>query len=514
MPFHSPFPSVDVPDIGVTDHVLGAVLPADENRCAVVDGDTRLSYGQLNRAVDDFARRVADEFDTGDVIALIGPNSAQWVVAYLGSLAAGLVVTPLNALATGDEIAKQVTASRAVLMMFDNAVANTAFAGAKAAGLHDGVVRSLDNVVLETDTSASAFVSRRGDLAVLPYSSGTTGAPKGVMLSHRNLVANLCQLDECLAVTTDSVVLGLLPFSHIYGMTVVLNLALRRRASIVIMRSFDVDSLLSLIETHRLTHLPVAPPVMVALAKSPNVSNMDVSSVQLVLSGAAPLDASLAQVVEGRLGCSVRQAYGMTEMSPVSHIAALGTPEVPARSVGLTVANMSCKLIDPVTGTEYETPTTGVSPAGELWCKGPNVMIGYFDNPVATAEALDDDGYLHTGDIATIDSKGFVAIVDRLKELIKYKGYQVAPAELEGLLLEHESILDAAVVGRSLGNGDEAPHAFIVRTPDADLTESAVIDYVQHNVAPYKKIRGVTFIDSIPKTASGKILRRDLRMQL
>jgi 4-coumarate--CoA ligase len=489
------------------------VLPTDDELCAIVDGDTRLSYGQLRRAVEHFARILSEEFDAGDVVALIGANSAQWVVAYLGSLAAGLVVTPLNTLATEAEVAKQVTASRAVLMIFDSTVETVAANGAKAAGLDDDAVRALDDVALEVNTPAQ-FTSRRGDLAVLPYSSGTTGPPKGVMLSHRSLVANLCQLDESLGVTADSVVLGLLPFSHIYGMTVVLNLALRRRASVVIMRSFDVDSLLALIGSQSLTHLPVAPPVMVALAKSPKLPSVDVSSVQLVLSGAAPLDAMLAHAVESRLGCSVRQAYGMTEMSPVSHIAAVDIPNVPARSVGLTVANMSCKLIDTVSGVEYERPTVGVSPAGELWCKGPNVMVGYLDNPTATAEVLDEYGYLHTGDIATIDSEGFVTIVDRMKELIKYKGYQVAPAELEGVLLEHEFIQDAAVVGRSLGNGDEAPHAFIVRTVDADLTESAVADYVAHNVAPYKKIRGVTFVDTIPKTASGKILRRELRARL
>ncbi|TSD50028.1 4-coumarate--CoA ligase family protein [Rhodococcus sp. KBS0724] len=517
MPFNSPFTSVTIPDVGLASYVLDDLSPQDEGRRAVVDYDSGdvLTYGQLTQAVDAFADAVAGELCPGEVVALIGPNSARWVVAYLGCLRAGIVVTPLNTLATVDEIAKQITGSAAALVYCDASTATVARSGAEISGLANNSVRELSGVSLYPDESIHAPVRLVSDpgshLAVVPYSSGTTGVPKGVMLSHRNLVANLCQLDDSLDVTTDSVVVGLLPFSHIYGMSVVLNLSLRRRATIVTMRSFSLESLLAVIQTERATHLPVAPPVMVALAKAPSVSDFDISSVQVVLSGAAPLDAVLAKTVEDRLGCAVRQAYGMTEMSPVSHIAPLSVAAIPAESVGLTVANMTCKLVDPANGVEYDIPSSGVSLPGELWCKGPNIMLGYLNNSAATADTLDSNGYLHTGDIAVVDSAGAITIVDRLKELIKYKGYQVAPAELEGILLTHEMIVDAAVVGQPLGNGDEAPHAFVVRAVGSGLSESAVVAHVEERVAPYKKVRRVTFVDTIPKSASGKILRRSLR---
>ncbi len=223
---------------------------------------------------------------------------------------------------------------------------------------------------------------------------------------------------------------------------------------------------------------------MVALAKHPSVADYDTSSVKLVLCGAAPLDASLAAAVEDRLGCAVRQAYGMTEMSPVSHIAPLNDDTIAPQSVGFTVANMMCTLIDPGTGNEVPLPESGISAPGELCCAGPNVMLGYLENPSATADAIDDGGFLHTGDLAVVDETGAITIVDRLEELIKYKGYQVAPAELEGILLEHNEINDAAVIGDPMENGDEAPHAFVVRAENSYITEVDIIDHVGQRVAP------------------------------
>ena len=255
----------------------------------------------------------------------------------------------------------------------------------------------------------------------------------------------------------------------------------------------------------------------VALAKHPAVDNFDLSSLQTIMSGAAPLDAELGHAVADRIGCRVVQGYGMSELSPVSHITPFdGGQEsmgsiAPLSSVGWTVSNAACKIVNPETGAEINVPADGLSDPGELWFKGPNVMAGYLGNEKATGETI-DDGWLHTGDMARVDATGCVYIVDRLKELIKYKGYQVPPAELEAVLLSHPGIADAAVIGViDAESGEEVPKAFVVKQPGAELTDAEVMEFVAEEVAPYKKVRQVEFIDAIPKSASGKILRKDLR---
>jgi acyl-CoA synthetase (AMP-forming)/AMP-acid ligase II len=351
----------------------------------------------------------------------------------------------------------------------------------------------------------------------LPYSSGTTGNPKGVMLTHRNLVANVAQIRPLHGMVPEDVVLAVLPFFHIYGMTVLLNAALHARARLVVMPSFDLAEFLGNIQNHKCTIAFIAPPVAVALAKHPLVDEYDLSSLNNVMSGAAPLDADLGHAVAHRLGCRVVQGYGMSELSPVSHITPFdgGVRNMgmvaPLSSVGWTVSNAASKLIDPDTGNEIDPPAEGLSETGELWFKGPNVMAGYLGNEQATRDTVDDEGWLHTGDLAQVDACGCVYIVDRLKELIKYKGYQVPPAELEAVLLSHPAIADAAVIGVNDESGEEIPKAFVVKQSDSELTADEVMEFVAGQVAPYKKVRQVEFIDTIPKSASGKILRKDLR---
>jgi acyl-CoA synthetase (AMP-forming)/AMP-acid ligase II len=283
------------------------------------------------------------------------------------------------------------------------------------------------------------------------------------------------------------------------------------------MPSFDLGEFLGNIQNYKCTVAFIAPPVAVALAKHPLVDSYDLSSINVVMSGAAPLDADLGHGVAKRIGCRVVQGYGMSELSPVSHITPFDGGETtvgslaPLSSVGWTVSNAVCKIVDPATGDEISPPAEGLSDAGELWFKGPNVMAGYLGNEQATLETIDADGWLHTGDLARVDACGCVYIVDRLKELIKYKGYQVPPAELEAVLLSHPAIADAAVVAVSDDEGGEVPKAFVVKRSDTDLTETEVIDFVAGQVAPYKKVRQVEFIEAIPKSASGKILRKELR---
>ena len=337
------------------------------------------------------------------------------------------------------------------------------------------------------------------------------------MLTHRNLVANVAQIRPLHGMVADDVVIAIMPFFHIYGMTVLLNAALHARARLVIMPSFDLEEFLGNIQNHKCTVGFIAPPVAVALAKHPAVGNFDLSSLQTIMSGAAPLDAELGHAVADRIGCRVVQGYGMSELSPVSHITPFdGGQEsmgsiAPLSSVGWTVSNAACKIVNPETGAEINVPADGLSDPGELWFKGPNVMAGYLGNEKATGETI-DDGWLHTGDMARVDATGCVYIVDRLKELIKYKGYQVPPAELEAVLLSHPGIADAAVIGViDTESGEEVPKAFVVKQPGAELTDAEVIEFVAEEVAPYKKVRQVEFIDAIPKSASGKILRKDLR---
>ena len=237
------------------------------------------------------------------------------------------------------------------------------------------------------------------------------------------------------------------------------------------------------------------------------VDEYDLSAIDILFSGAAPLDEELAGVVRERLGCKVRQGYGMTEASPLTHAIPRDRDDISIGTVGLLAPNMEARLLDPGTGDDV-----GVGERGELLLRGPNIMKGYLNNPEATAATIDDGGWLHTGDVATVDADGVYSIVDRVKELIKYKGFQVAPAELEALLLTHDAVDDVAVVGSPDEEAGEVPKAFVVPRGDGeDLSADEVMDFVAGRVAPHKKVRAVEFVEAIPKSASGKILRKDLR---
>ncbi|OMC29674.1 AMP-dependent synthetase [Mycobacterium sp. GA-1841] len=522
MSFTSPFPDVVLPTGSVYDYLFGDLTAEDSGRTALVDAASgaETSYGDLVRRIDAFAGGLAARgIGVGDVVALLAPNSSDFAIAFHGILRAGATATTVNALFTARDITKQLKDSKARLLVTVNALGPQALEGALAAGLTEHQVVLLDGAGLGAEGRApDVSFDPATHLAALPYSSGTTANPKGVMLTHANLTANVAQIRPLQGMTADDRLLAVLPFFHIYGMTVLLNAALHARARLVIMPSFDLGEFLGNIATHRCTFVYIAPPVAVALAKHPLVDSYDLSSLRAVLSGAASLDADLGRAVSERLGCTVSQGYGMSELSPVSHItphdgglATVGTI-APLDSCGWTVPNGVSKLVDPDTGDEIGIPAEGVSATGELWFKGPNVMAGYLNNEAATQETIDADGFLHTGDLAQVDSNGCVYVVDRLKELIKYKGYQVPPAELESVLLGHPGIADAAVIGvQDSQSGEEVPKAFVVKQPSAELSADEVIAFVAGLVAPYKKVRQVEFIDTIPKSSAGKILRRELR---
>jgi acyl-CoA synthetase (AMP-forming)/AMP-acid ligase II len=527
--FASPYPDVEIPDLPVPEYVLagGADRPDAPALIDGLSGET-ITHGELAFYVDRFAAALhARGLRKGDVVAVFSPNTIWYPVVFHGIAKAGCVMSPINALYQPDEIAFQLRDSGAKMLVTVSPFLDRALAGAAKQPVGEVVV--MDGAeghaglrdLLSTDApSVEVEIDPANDLVTLPYSSGTTGLPKGVMLTHRNLVANVAQTRPLIDLDHgDERIIAVLPFFHIYGLTVLMNQGLQWGGTVVSLPRFELDQFLRTIQDQKITRAFVAPPIVLALAKHPMVDEFDLSSLRSVLSGAAPLDADLAQAAQDRLrkgagdGVTVAQGYGMTELSPVSHTTPddprlpPGLAEVPKGSVGIAIPNTECRLIDPGTGQD-----AAPGESGELWVRGPQVMKGYLNNPEATADTLDTGGWLHTGDVAVVDENGCYTVVDRVKELIKYKGYQVAPAELEAVLIGHPQIADAAVIGvRDPESGEELPKAFVVRAPGSSISEQEVMDFVAGKVAPHKKIRSVEFIDQVPKSAAGKILRKDLK---
>jgi acyl-CoA synthetase (AMP-forming)/AMP-acid ligase II len=347
-------------------------------------------------------------------------------------------------------------------------------------------------------------IDPRRDLVALPYSSGTTGVPKGVMLTHHNLVSNVLQSASVLGVGERDTMLGVLPFFHIYGLVVIMNLGLHVGATVVTMPRFDLAQCLEALQKYGVTFANVVPPIVLGLAKNPLVDGYDLRHLRTLFSGAAPLGASVAEAVSARLGCEVAQGYGLTETSPVTHAARAGSARLKASGIGPPVPNTEAKVVDLATGTAL-----GPNQEGEICVRGPQVMKGYLNRPDATAEMIDADGWLHTGDIGYADAHGCFFVVDRVKELIKYKGMQVAPAELEAMLLKHPAVADAAVVPLPDEEAGQIPKAYVVLKGEA--TPEQLMGWVADRVAPHKKLRRLELTDQIPKSPSGKILRRVLR---
>jgi acyl-CoA synthetase (AMP-forming)/AMP-acid ligase II len=308
---------------------------------------------------------------------------------------------------------------------------------------------------------------------------------------------------EMNALTDEDRMLGVLPFFHIYGMVLILNLAIYRGITLVTMPRFDMQQFLELVQKHRITSLNLVPPLILGLAKQPIVDKYDLSSVRIIGSGAAPLGPELEKACGKRLQCDIYQGYGLTEVAGASHVNNADAPPEKQGSVGKVLPNTETRIIDTETGAEL-----GANESGEVCIRGPHVMPGYLNNQEATDGCIDKDGWFHTGDIGFADEDGYFFIVDRVKELIKYKGYQVAPAELEAILLAHPDIADAAVIPSPDEEAGEVPKAFVVRT--GDISAQEILDHVASIVAPTKKIRLLEFVDEIPKSAAGKILRRIL----
>ncbi|OIJ96615.1 4-coumarate--CoA ligase family protein [Streptomyces colonosanans] len=517
--FRSQYADVPAVERPIHEAVLGRAAEFGELP-ALIDGvdGTTLTYTQLDR----FHRGLAAAFAEagvrkGDVLALHSPNTIAYPIAFYGATRAGASVTTVHPLATADEIARQLRDSDARWIVTVSPFLEAARTAAESAGgIREIFVcdrapghRSLLDMLATTAPGPEVGIDPAQDIAALPYSSGTTGTPKGVMLTHRSIATNLAQLEPLVPAGPGERILAVLPFFHIYGLTALMNAPLRQGATVVVLPRFDLETFLAAVEKHRITRLYVAPPIVLALAKHPAVDGYDLSSLQHITSAAAPLDAELAAACSRRLGLPpVGQAYGMTELSPGSHVVPLGAQNPPPGTVGRLIAGTEMRILS----LDDPGKDLGVGETGEIAIRGPQVMKGYLGRPEATDVLIDQDGWLRTGDVGRIDADGWLFVVDRVKELIKYKGFQVAPAELEALLLTHPQIADAAVIGVYDDDHSEVPHAFVVRGPDADdLDEGEVMRYVAERVSPYKRIRNVTFTDGVPRAASGKILRRQLR---
>jgi len=514
MIFKSPYPDAVIAELSTPRYVLQRAQALGD-KPALIDGPSgrTITYGQLARGVQRVAAGLAERgLRKGDVFAIYSPNLPEYAVAFHAVASLGGIITTINPLVTVDELAYQLVDAGAAYLLTIPQLLDAARAAAGRARIREIFVfgeaagATPFAALLASEGAAPAVaINPREDLLVLPYSSGTTGFPKGVMLTHYNMVANICQC-QALPVkelTPDDIVIAVMPFFHIYGMTILMNFALCEGATVVTMPRFDLEQFLQIMQDYGVTFAYVAPPIVVALARHLSVDRYNLSKLRVLNSGGAPLGEPIARACAERLGCLVKQGYGLTETSPVTHINPLIREQIKIASIGPCSPNTESMVVDVTTEAAL-----GPNQQGEIWVRGPQVMKGYLNRPDATAAMIDDQGWLRTGDIGYADEDGYFYIVDRLKELIKYNAYQVAPAELEALLLGHPAVADAAVVGRPDEAAGELPTAYIVAREAVSAEE--IMAYVAERVAPYKKIRAVEFIDQIPKSLSGKLLRRVL----
>ncbi|XP_075669222.1 4-coumarate--CoA ligase-like 9 [Castanea sativa] len=514
--FHSLRPPIDLPPqhipISASDYAfsLRANSPWPDS-LALINSSTgqRVLYSEFTsktRTLASYLHSVIG-LSKGDTAFVLSQNLVQVPILYFSLLSLGIIISPANPLSTESEISSLIQLCNPVI----------AFATSSSAHKLSNISLRFKTIVLDSPEFDSMMTSpvqtidrvevSQSDLAAILYSSGTTGRVKGVMLTHRNLMATV---SGTYAHRTErkspAVLLYTVPYFHVFGFFYSLK-SVALNEGVVIMERFDLRKMMRAVEEFRVTHVVVAPPVAVAMAKTNVTDGYDLSSLEGVACGAAPIAKDVVSAFMAKFPRVVfLQGYGLTE-STGSAWRTVGQEEsVHWGSTGRLSGGFEAKIVDPDTG--HALPPCK---QGELWIRGPTIMKGYIGDPEATSATLVADGWLRTGDLCYIDEEGFLFVVDRLKELIKYKGYQVAPAELEHLLQSHPEIVDAAVIPYPDEEAGQVPIAFVVRQPQSSIGEAEIIDFVAKQVSPYKKIRRVTFVNSLPKSATGKLLRKDLR---
>ena len=507
---------------GPLHDVMRATAARHPERRAITFKDQSITFAAFDRESNRLANGLAAlGLASGDRMALYLPNCPQYELAFYAASKLGAVSSPMNPSYREREITYQVNDSGASVMVTHASLWPVVDAClSKLPGLarvvvvdggpgsHDGIAVGWDEVVDSGSTDAPAVKVDQGQLAALPYSSGTTGLPKGVMLTHRTLVCNQLQYLHASGIEAEDAFPLFLPLSHIYGV-MLMNAALGAGAHQILMERFDLERLVGVIQKHQATVLHLVPPVLLALANAPGLEPSQFRSVRYALSAAAPLAPDVARRVEQRLGLRVIQAYGLTETGPASHHSPLEPDRMKLDSVGVIMADTEQRVVDLETG---ET-VLGPGETGEIIIRGPQLMQGYWNAPEETARAL-RNGWLYTGDIGSIDAEGNTYVVDRKKEMIKCRAFSIAPAELEAALLEHPDIVDCGVVGVPDADAGEVPNAFVVARKGCTLGEAALSDYFSKRLAGYKMIRKWHLTDAIPRTPSGKILRRMLKERL
>jgi acyl-CoA synthetase (AMP-forming)/AMP-acid ligase II len=510
---------VTVPNEPLTFPLRRAARDHPEKVAVIVpeSGGRKYTYRWLDDASSRLAVALAGLGVTeGDRVALWLPNGVAYILSFYGILKARGIVVPVSTHYGHREVLHQLAITGATGIIGDDeryAGAPGLFAGAPGLAFRvsdgegappPGIVRFASLLEGNDGLDRSAGIDPARTLAVLPFSSGTTGLPKGVMLTHANLLANLCQVAQAHAVRESDIFLNQLPFFHIYGMTVLMGSAILAGATqVVASRWRPVGGFLALFDRYRPTLFLTVPPILAELCRQPRLPAMDWSRMRFVNTGGAPIAPEIQETFRRLTGVPVIQGYGLTESSPTTHVAPLDG--IRTGAIGTPVSLTEDRIVDPEDGRELAP-----GEVGELQVRGPQVMAGYLNDPEATERTI-VDGWLRTGDLARRDADGHVVVVDRLKELIKTDGLQVPPAELERVLAGHPAVRDAAVIGEAHPARGEVPVAFVVRREGAAVTEDALVAFAAHGMAAYKRLARVTFVDAIPRGPSGKILRRALR---